>query len=318
MSRSALNILLVEDDPFARAMLEQILTEEGYRLKLAENGVEALKVFYAQDNVDLIITDMNMPEMDGLELIRRLREDKHDVPIIVLTSNLEIKTAIAAIYGGANAYLLKDENIETTFIHTIEQTWDHYQLAREKQRLLAELEEKNQELERLSFMDGLTGISNRRYFDMVFKKEWRRAQRDRTPLSLVMMDIDCFKSYNDTYGHQNGDDCLKQVAHALDAALLRGGDFIARYGGEEFVGVMAGIGIKGAVAVAERMRENVEQLAIVHDTSPVSDRVTVSAGVACAVPDDDNDPGELVQQADALLYQAKARGRNRICSSRDA
>lgn len=317
MSTENLNILLVEDDPFARAMLEQILIEQGYRLQLAENGVQALKLFYEKDTVDLIITDMNMPEMDGLELIRRLRDDDNDVPIIVLTSNLEIKTAVSAIYGGANAYLLKDENIEDTFVHAIENAWDHHQLARERQQLLVELEEKNQKLERLSYMDGLTGISNRRYFDMVLEKEWRRAARERLPISIAMIDIDYFKFYNDTYGHQAGDDCLKQVALALKDALFRPGDFIARYGGEEFVAVMSNISISGAKSVAERMQNNIKRLAIPHETSLISEHVTVSMGVACMVPDKDADTAELVQMADANLYRAKETGRNKIFASND-
>ncbi|MCP4117681.1 MAG: diguanylate cyclase [Desulfobacteraceae bacterium] len=315
MSTPNLTILLAEDDPFARAMLEQILSDKGYRIKMAENGQEALKKFYEDNDIDLIITDMNMPEMNGLELIRKLRDEGNDLPIIVLTSNLEIKTAVSAIYGGANAYLLKDENIEDTFVHAIEHTWDHYQLAREKHRLLIKLEEKNQELERLTFLDGLTGISNRRYFDMLIDKEWRRGTRDKFPISIAMIDIDCFKFYNDTYGHQSGDDCLKQVAGALKDSLFRPGDFIARYGGEEFVAVMPNIGLKGAMEMAVRMQHNIRKLALPHEKSDVSDHVTVSIGLACMVPDPQTDTAQLIERADTCLYRAKEQGRNRICQT---
>jgi diguanylate cyclase (GGDEF)-like protein len=315
MSTQSLTILLVEDDPFARAMLEQILSDKGYRVKMAENGLEGLKIFYEDNDVDLIITDMNMPKMDGLELIQQLRDGKQDVPIIVLTSSLEIKIAVRAIYGGANAYLIKDENIEDTFIHAIDHAWDHYRLAREKQRLMAELEEKNRELEQLSYLDGLTGISNRRYFDTILAKEWRRAMRDHFPLSIAMIDIDSFKLYNDTYGHQSGDDCLKKVAHALKDALFRPGDFIARYGGEEFVAVMTNIGVDGAMAVAGRMQHNIKRLTIAHEMSEVSDLVTVSVGLACTVPEKGSDPKELIRRSDSYLYSAKEQGRNRICTS---
>ncbi len=316
MSTHDLTILLVEDDPFARALLEQILSDEGYRIKMAENGQIALKIFYEESDIDLIITDMNMPEMNGLELIRRLRDEGNDLPIIVLTSNREIKTAVSAIYGGANAYLLKDENIEDTFVHAIEHTWDHYQLARQKHSLMIKLEEKNQELERLSFLDGLTGISNRRYFDMIIDKEWRRAGRDRLPVSIAMIDIDSFKLYNDTYGHQSGDDCLKQVATALKDALFRPGDFIARYGGEEFVAVMPNIGLKGAMEVAERMQQNIKRLALPHKRSDVSEHITVSIGLACMVPDHKTDTTQLIERADTCLYSAKDQGRNRICHTK--
>lgn len=310
-----LTILLVEDDPFAQAMLEQILSDQGYQVKLARNGLEALKVFYEQNDVDLIITDMNMPEMNGLELIRRFREDNCQIPIIVLTSNLEIKTAINAIYSGANAYLIKDENIEDTFVQAIDHAWDHYQLSQETKRLMSELEEKNRELERISFQDGLTGISNRRYFDKMLAREWRRGMREHFPVSIAMIDIDYFKLYNDTYGHQAGDDCLKQVAHALNDALFRPGDFLARYGGEEFVAVMTGIGIEGAHEVAGRMQHNIQRLGIPHETSEVSDLVTVSVGLACMVPDKENDTKALIQQSDTCLYRAKEQGRNSIFCS---
>jgi len=317
MSTPNLTIMLVEDDPFARAMLEQILSDKGYRVKMAENGLEGLKLFYENSDVDLIITDMNMPEMDGLEFIQQLRDEKQDVPIIVLTSNLEIKTAVSAIYGGANAYLIKDENIEDTFVQAIDHAWDHYQLAREKERLMAELEKKNQELEQLSYLDGLTGISNRRYFDTVLAKEWRRGMRDHFPLSIAMIDIDYFKFYNDTYGHQSGDDCLKKVAHALKDALFRPGDFIARYGGEEFVAVLTNIGVDGAVEVASRMQHNIKRLNIPHEKSSVSDLVTVSIGLACTVPQKGSEAKELIHKADSCLYDAKEQGRNRICSPDD-
>ncbi len=315
MSTLNLTILLAEDDPFTLAMLEQILSEQGYRIKMAANGQEALKTFYEDNNIDLIITDMNMPEMNGLELIRRIRDEGNDLPIIVLTSNREIKTAVSAIYGGANAYLLKDENIEDTFVHAIEHAWDHYQLAREKHRLVIKLEEKNQELERLSFLDGLTGISNRRYFDIIIDKEWRRARRDKFPVAIAMIDIDYFKFYNDTYGHQAGDDCLKQVACALTEALFRPGDLIARYGGEEFVAVMPNIGLKGAMEVAERMQQNIRQQALPHKKSDVSDNITVSIGLACMVPDQTSETAQLIERADTYLYSAKNQGRNRICHS---
>ncbi|MBI9092827.1 MAG: diguanylate cyclase [Desulfobacterium sp.] len=315
MSTPNLTILLAEDDPFTRAMLEQILSDQGYRIKMAENGQEALKTFYASNDIDLIITDMNMPEMNGLELIRRLRDEGNNLPIIVLTSNLEIKTAVSAIYSGANAYLLKDENIEDTFVHAIEHAWDHYQLAREKHRLMIKLEEKNQELERLSFLDGLTGISNRRYFDMMIEKEWRRAKRDKFPIAIAMIDIDYFKFYNDSYGHQAGDDCLKQVANALKEGMFRPGDLIARYGGEEFVAVMPQNGLKGAMVVAERMQQNIRQLALPHRKSDVSPHITVSIGLACMVPDQRSQTAQLIERADTCLYSAKDQGRNRICHS---
>jgi diguanylate cyclase (GGDEF)-like protein len=314
MSTHDLTIMLVEDDPFARALLEQLLADEGYRIKMAKNGQDALKIFYEGNDIDLIITDINMPEMSGLELIRRLRDEGNDLPIIVLTINREIKTAISSIYGDANAYLLKDENIEDTFAHTIEHTWDHYQLAQEKKHLMIKLKKKHQELERLSFLDGLTGISNRRYFDMIIDKEWRRAVRDKLPIAIAiaMIDIDNFKLYNDTYGHPSGDDCLQKVAAALRKALFRPGDFIARYGGEEFIAVMPNTALEGVMEVAERMQQNINRLALPHKKSDVSEHVTVSIGIACMVPNQETETAQLIKRADTCLYCAKNQGRNRI------
>lgn len=312
MSMEKLTIMLAEDDPFARSMLEVILSEEGYHVKIAENGREALRIFYEEHDIDLIVTDMNMPEMNGLELIRELRDEKNDVPIIVLTSNREIKTAVNAIYSGANAYLLKDENIEDTFVYSIRQTWQHYMLQKEKQQLLKDLEQKNKELERLSFLDGLTGISNRRYFDMVIDQEWRRVVRENAPISIAMIDIDYFKLFNDAYGHLIGDECLRDVASALEKSLFRPGDFIARYGGEEFVAVLPSVGLQGGLEVARRIQYNVEEMAIPHVDSKVSRIVTISIGLACCVPGQDSKPADLIKSSDEALYSAKASGRNRI------
>ncbi len=313
MEAREIKILLVEDDPFAREMLKMILAGEKFNVITANNGVDALNKFYSTPNIDLIVSDMNMPEMDGLELIQKLREQDVDKPIIILTGNREIKTAIKTIYSGANDYLLKDENIEDTFIVSIQRTWEHYQLELERRRLLADLEHKNKELERLSFLDGLTGISNRRYFDKVFEQEWRRCFRERIPIGLLMADIDYFKLFNDTYGHQVGDDCLKKVAEALNESLLRPADFIARYGGEEFIAVLPHVDVNGTDEVARRMMASIHQLNIPHSKSEASDRVTLSIGMACVVPDRHMKLEKLIETADQALYSAKQSGRNRIC-----
>ena len=174
------------------------------------------------------------------------------------------------------------------------------------------LEERNQMLERLSFLDGLTGVANRRYFDESIVQEWRRAAREAKPLGLIMLDIDFFKFFNDNYGHQQGDRCLKQVAQALSGSLKRPGDFVARYGGEEFVVVLPSTDIEGAVFVAETMLKNVSALAIPHARSKVSDHVSVSLGVGCIFPNMEQEPAILIAMVDNALYKAKREGRNRI------
>jgi len=175
-----------------------------------------------------------------------------------------------------------------------------------------QLEEKNRLLERLSAIDTLTQVANRGRFDAVLRQEWRRASRDETALSLVFCDIDYFKLFNDTYGHQRGDECLVRVAQAMDEALNRPADLVARYGGEEFVALLVGTDAEGARLVAERMRERVERLAIEHRASSAAPHLTVSLGVATVKPELGLRPEDLVSRADQALYAAKQGGRNRV------
>ncbi|MBI9088235.1 MAG: diguanylate cyclase [Desulfobacterium sp.] len=179
----------------------------------------------------------------------------------------------------------------------------------------AALEKANEKLERLTQVDGLTGISNRRHFDHVLKTEWQRMKRKEQPLSLIMMDIDFFKLYNDTYGHQIGDDCLRRVAHLFAVHAGRPSDLAARYGGEEFVMILPNTDQQGAKRVAEQIRKNVEQEAIAHTRSERYDYVTVSLGVATLSPTRDGvtPPQGLLESADKALYEAKRKGRNRVC-----
>ncbi len=171
--------------------------------------------------------------------------------------------------------------------------------------------EANASLERLSALDGLTQVANRRSFDQTLAREFNRHRRTGEPLSLIMCDVDFFKFFNDTYGHQGGDDCLKMIAAALAATARRGGDFVARYGGEEFTVVLPQTPQNGALHVAEKIREAVEHLAIKHSHSSVADHVTLSLGVATLAPSEADTPEQLIKEADQALYSAKASGRNR-------
>jgi diguanylate cyclase (GGDEF)-like protein len=175
-----------------------------------------------------------------------------------------------------------------------------------------QLTESNAQLERLSTLDTLTGLANRRRFDEVLYHEWRRSAREGTPLSLVFCDIDFFKNYNDGYGHLAGDECLGKVARAVSGLSNRPGDLAARYGGEEFVLVLPGTGEEGAVKLAERLRARVVELDIPHAHSPLAPRLTISLGVASAVPRPGSEPAELLALADRALYAAKEEGRNRV------
>jgi diguanylate cyclase (GGDEF)-like protein len=167
-------------------------------------------------------------------------------------------------------------------------------------------------LHRISTTDPLTGVANRRNFDDALVLEWRRAARSRTPLSLIMIDIDAFKAYNDVYGHQAGDDCLRRVAESLQSHLHRAGDIVTRYGGEEFAVLVPGIDRDRAHDLAELLRRSIETMTIEHRASSASTVVTISVGVASMIPDRDGDPAALLKAADEALYTAKAAGRNRV------
>src|SRR6185295_7253870 len=177
------------------------------------------------------------------------------------------------------------------------------------------LEEANQRLERLSSLDPLTGLANRRRFDEVLDVEWRRGCRSGGPISLALFDLDFFKPFNDTNGHLAGDECLRQVAQVLAGALGRAGDLVARYGGEEFVALLPGLSEPDASALAERLRAGVEGLGLAHAASTVAPVVTISGGVATTVADEQRSPAALVAAADRALYQAKRGGRNRVTTA---
>lgn len=182
----------------------------------------------------------------------------------------------------------------------------------ERKKNEQKLLELQRELERLSFKDGLTGVGNRRHFENVLEHEWQQAQASRQPLSVVMIDIDFFKQYNDRYGHVAGDDCLRRVGRLLDTATGRPRDFLARFGGEEFVLVLPDTDADTALRIAGRCREVIAAEAIPHESSPISRMLSVSMGVGTRVPDDDKPPLSFIAEVDRSLYLAKHRGRNRI------
>ncbi|MFW6335000.1 MAG: GGDEF domain-containing protein [Desulfosalsimonas sp.] len=178
--------------------------------------------------------------------------------------------------------------------------------------LNAELQKHKEILSQMSYVDGLTGIANRRKFNEVIEAEWKRAARSAAPLALIILDLDFFKPYNDNYGHSAGDECLVQVARGLSDAVNRPGDLAARYGGEEFAVLLPETDISGAINVACRIQDNIEALGLVHGFSPVSAVVTASIGAAAMVPDKKLSYNELVEAADQQLYAAKQEGRNRV------
>ena len=186
--------------------------------------------------------------------------------------------------------------------------------AQDFSRLFMESAHLRARLERQASIDPLTCLANRREFERVFDREWRAGAREGTPVSVLALDADHFKIYNDHYGHVQGDDCLRQIGRCLSSSLNRPKDLAARIGGEEFVVLLPGIGTEGAVEVATRIRDAVRTAAIPHELSPLSDRVTLSIGTASTIPSADTTSQELLERADRALYQAKEAGRDRVCS----
>ncbi len=182
----------------------------------------------------------------------------------------------------------------------------------ERKQAEEKLTELNEALKQMALIDGLTQIANRRNFDNTIEKEWKRLARDKKPLALLLADIDFFKKYNDHYGHQAGDDCLRQVGRALAGTALRPADLVARYGGEEFVILLPEIDLQGALCVGQRVIEAIQQLDIEHADSSVASMVTISLGAATLIPDSNNTPAQLIELADQALYQSKKTGRNRV------
>lgn len=292
-------ILIVDDSPTNVQILAEGLKAD-YHIKVANSGAGALRAATSNEPPDLILLDAMMPEMDGYEVCRRLTagDATRNIPIIFVTANHNQADEEKGLRLGAADYITKPFNLSIV-------------KARVRNHIL--LKQKTDMLESLAQLDGLTNIPNRRRLEEALAVEWRRAGRSQTPISVVMLDIDHFKSYNDHYGHGAGDVCLKAVAQVLQSMLSRPADMVARYGGEEFSAVLPGVGFAGASAVAENFRQAVYSLHLPHERSSVLDQVTISAGFAsCVMPVGDSYT-ELLDAADKMLYQAKNAGRNRVC-----
>ncbi|MDD2501405.1 MAG: diguanylate cyclase [Geobacter sp.] len=295
-----LMILLVDDAPTNIQMLNETL-KDGYHLFFATNGRDALRI--ASESVpDLILLDVIMPDMDGYEVCRTLKTDPilRNVPIIFITAMNQQEDEAIGLELGAVDYITKPFNPT---------------IVRLRIRNQIELKRQRDLLTRLSHLDGLTGIPNRRALDEALEREWRRGTRSLRPLSLLMIDIDHFKAYNDSCGHLLGDDCLRAFAQSLKVPLGRAADFVGRYGGEEFLAILPETDEAGAQIVANEILEGIAQLAIPHPASPLGPIVTASIGVATSVANREYEYPWLLQEADKALYQAKQEGRNRIVAA---
>lgn len=290
-------ILIIDDTPVNIRILSELLVDN-YEILFSTSGIDGLQRAQA-DRPDLILLDIMMPGMDGYEVCRRLKADPatEQIPVIFVTALGQEADEAKGLQIGAIDYITKP--ISPPIVKARVQ--NHLKLKR-YQDMLSDL----------ALLDGLTGIPNRRRFDEALQLEWHRARRNNSSLSLLMIDIDFFKLYNDHYGHLAGDDCLRSVAHAMEQVMQRGGDLLARYGGEEFACILADTATDGARSVADRIIRSVVELAIPHVASPVAPHVTVSIGFCTIQPDSSHTCDQLVACADRNLYRAKQAGRNRV------
>ncbi|MFB1486012.1 MULTISPECIES: diguanylate cyclase domain-containing protein [unclassified Thiocapsa] len=291
-----MRILIVDDVPDNIRILSRMLADEGHDISASTNGQEALMI---TESVlpDLILLDVMMPGMDGYAICAALKANPRlkSIPVIFVTALSDTEDETRGLSLGAVDYIAKP------FKEVI---------VKLRVRTHLELKQQRDLLGRLSAIDGLTGIPNRRAFDERLDAEWRRAIRVGGALALTMIDIDYFKAFNDSHGHLEGDECLRRVAKTLEAAARRGEDFVGRYGGEEFVFLSSSGDQAGMAGLVETLRVSIEALRIPHGASEVASWVTVSSGVALCRPTPEMQATDLLASADAELYKAKHRGRN--------
>lgn len=301
MMESKVKIMLVNGDEKICNSLYSLLLQRGYSVTALPNGREAVQKA-KEYSFDILITEMKMPDMSGIEVIRKFKQIKSEICIIVLTAYGSVETAVEAMKEGAYDYITKPFNLNEVKLIV--------DRALERLKLLKAARDKEIYKE-LAILDGLTEVYNRRYFDRILAQELNRARRYNHQLSLLMVDIDDFKRYNDTYGHPVGDRVLKQIAKKL-LESSRNIDFVTRYGGEEFAIVLPETDKTGASVAATRFLSLITLIKIDDPKSIFSGKITVSIGLA-SYPEDALTKEELISKADSALYQAKHLGKNRVC-----
>jgi diguanylate cyclase (GGDEF)-like protein len=309
-------ILVVDDDATTRLIVGKVLRRDGHEVVEAPSGEQAL-VAYRQQDFSLVITDVMMEEMSGLDLLKQIRAFDPEALVVIMTSAASLETATAALRLGAYDFLVKPFSDLDLISNVVFRALDKITLLRKNHTLMAQLqsnmqqlEQANRSLQELANHDGLTGLLNSRCFREALEQEISRASRYKHPFSLVFMDLDHFKHYNDTHGHLAGDHLLRELAEIL-RVNSRSVTVLARYGGEEFVAMVPETGKQGALVYAERLRRKIEENPFEGGNTQPLGKVTISAGVA-SFPEDGTDSRALIQHADEALYKAKEAGRNRV------
>jgi diguanylate cyclase (GGDEF)-like protein len=317
-------ILIVDDNPTNLRVAVDSLEQSGFTVLVARDGESGCKrASYAIPH--LILLDIMMPKLDGFETCSRLKANPitQQIPVIFMTALSSTQDKVRGFEVGAVDYVTKpiqqEELLARVNTHVKIQQLTR-QLQRQNQQLQQQaielqtakqnLETANQKLHHIANTDGLTQVANRRRFDDYLAHIWRSMAQEKSPLSLILCDIDYFKYYNDFYGHQAGDTCLHTVARSIQQAVKRPQDLLARYGGEEFAIVLPHTEVKGAVSVARSIQQKIAALQLPHAASKISDRITISLGICSHIPDPSYEFKMLVNVADRALYQAKKNGRN--------
>ena len=310
-----LKVMVVEDSKVTMKALCNYLGRMGISHPLTAVTGEAAIELFRKDRPDIVLLDALLPDIDGFDIaqqMRALEKGNEWTAIIFLTSMTKDEDLARGIEVGGDDYLLKPIS-EVVLNAKIRAMRRLVKMQRSLVDVTQKLNVANKKLLRMTTIDGLTGIGNRRSFDDFAVREWRRCTRMKKPMSLIMVDVDHFKQYNDTYGHQEGDACLKTVATQVARSAPRAGDLSARYGGEEFVLILGETDLDGATWVANHIRQLVAEKKMPHSASPFK-HVTVSCGVASVIPRDDLSLGTLLKAADNALYMAKSQGRNTVVS----
>ena len=289
--------ILVVDDMTTTLLLLHDLLKDTYEVKIAKSGTKALEILESPNDIDLILLDIEMPDINGYDVCKRIKNNEtiKNIPIIFITGRTSQEDEEYGLNLGAIDYITKPFNNAIVKLRI---------------KNYLNLKIKNDMLEKLSMYDGLTNIRNRRYFDETFEKTFNEIKRDKKSLAVLMIDIDFFKPYNDNYGHGQGDETLRKVAKALEKTIKRASDFVARYGGEEFVILLKDINKDGVEAVANNLLNAIRELKITHEFSKIENYVTVSIGVSYYNSSSDITKLELLLKADETLYNVKNSGRN--------
>lgn len=297
-----MHVLIAEDDPVSRHLLKATLSKWGYEVLVAEDGQQAWDVLQSGDSPNLVILDWMMPNLDGLELCRRVRDDDQGqyIYIILLTAKGTRENLVEGMEAGADDYIVKPFDSEELKVRL--------RSARRILELEAKLLSTQSELRRQASHDALTGLRNRGAILEEFERELVRARREQRPIGIGLVDVDKFKTINDTHGHSAGDMALIEVCNRMSHSL-RPYDIVGRYGGDEFLIVLPGCDVETAGEMGERLRESVNRgdLSIGEVSFPVS----ISIGVASIRPDDDVDVKDAIHRADQVMFEAKTSGRNR-------